>query len=146
MDTQAPFGWENFSCTVTDDVGVDRVRLIITDPHGVVSNISMTHKVGTDTYYYRTSYSQYGNYSYFFWAMDTSGNSVCSNNNKLSLPSNWDINKDGKCNVLDQIAISSHYGQTGTTGWIREDVDNNGRIQVLDLIYFSTYYGESWWD
>jgi hypothetical protein len=58
---------------------------------------------------------------------------------------NWDINNDGSCTVYDLILISTHYGATGSLGWIREDVDNNGRIEVLDLVLASNHYGASWW-
>jgi len=145
MDTQPAYGWENTSCKVTDNIGIDRVRLIITDPNETVRNFSMVKKFGSDVYYYKTSYTQYGVYIYYIWTKDTSGNSNRSSNNYFSLPPNWDINNDGVCSVLDQVMVSIHYGESGTPGWIREDVDNNGHIQVLDLILISNHYGESWW-
>jgi hypothetical protein len=146
IDTQPQYGWENTSCTVTDNIGVDRVRLIITDPNGTVHNFSMAKKIGSNVYYYRTSYTQYGNYSYYIWSKDTNGNSNRSSNRRFSLPPNWDINNDGVCSVLDQVMVSIHYGESDTPGWIREDVDNNGHIQVLDIILISNHYGESWWE
>jgi hypothetical protein len=145
MDTELSFGWENFSCTVTDNVALSSVKILLTDPHGSTSNLSMLQKTGTSIFYYRTSLSQYGNYTYYIWARDTSGNTRSSNSYAFSLAPNWDMNNDGECTVIDQILISSHYGEVGVPGWIREDVDNNGRVQVLDFIFVSNHYGESWW-
>lgn len=145
IDTQSPFGWENITCTVTDNIGVDCVRMIITDPYNEISNISMIKRIGSNDYYYGTSYQQHGNYTYYIWAKDTSNNGNHSRNYHISLAPNWDVNKDGKCTVLDQTLISNHYGEIGVPGWIREDVDNNGRIQVLDLILVSNHFDETWW-
>lgn len=145
IDTETPFGWENISCKVTDNIGINCVRLLIKNPLGGTSNISMVKKTGSNVYYYCTTYFQYGNYSYYIWSRDSSGNSNHSNKYKLSIAPNWDLNNDGKCSILDQLEISKHYGQKMTAGWIREDVDNNGHIQVLDLILISNYFGQTWW-
>jgi len=65
---------------------------------------------------------------------------------KLSLPPNWDINNDGRYNILDKVLISVRYGQTGSPGWIREDINNNGIVNMADLTYDSNHYNECWWD
>jgi hypothetical protein len=46
----------------------------------------------------------------------------------------WDVNADGKTNVLDMIRIGQHWGETGQIGWIPEDVNHDGSINVLDMI------------
>jgi len=145
MDTQLSFGWENFSAVVTDNVAVQTVRLLLTCPNASTLNLSMTNQQGTTTYYYRTTLSSYGNYSYRVWARDTAGNSQTSSSSLISKPPNWDINNDGVCSILDQVCLSLQYSRIGNTGWIREDVDNNGFVQVLDFIYISNHYGETWW-
>lgn len=145
MDTQLSFGWENFSAVVTDNVAVQTVRLLLTCPDASTLNLSMTNRQGTTTYYYRTTLSSYGNYSYRVWARDTAGNRQTSSSSLVSKPPNWDINNDGHCSILDQVCLSSQYSRIGNSGWIREDVDNNGFVQVLDFIYISNHYGETWW-
>ena len=146
VDIEPGFGWENFSCTVTDNVAVDQVLMNLTFPNATMNNVSMSNILGTNNSYYNTSFTQYGNYSYYIWADDTSNNTVVSSFYDLSLPPNWDINNDGVVNVFDHVLTSNHYDETGNTGWIREDVDNNGEIQVLDLVLVSNHYGETWWE
>jgi len=146
LDTDSSYGWINITCTVTDNVAVDEVYLNITNPDGSYTNVSMNVGAG-NTYYYNssTTFSTYGNYSYFIWANDTINNAAISSNNDFSMSPNWDIDKDGDCDVFDYVLVSNHYGKTGAPRWIREDVDNNGEIQVMDLVLVSGHYGESWW-
>ncbi|MBE3114409.1 MAG: hypothetical protein IMZ59_02705 [Actinobacteria bacterium] len=146
LDTNPVYGWVNVSCTVTDNVAVSQVVLRIHNPGGSWNNVSMVTRTA-GKYYYRstTAFSTIGNYSYYIWAKDTSNNVYTSNNVAFSMPPNWDINNDGRCTILDQVMISVHYGQTGSSGWIREDGDNNGVINVLDLITASNHYNELWW-
>ncbi len=54
--------------------------------------------------------------------------------------SDWDVNMDGKVNVLDMILVGQRWGQTGTPHWIREDVNRDGAINVLDMILI----GQNW--
>lgn len=105
----------------------------------------MVHKTGTSMYYYNTTLTQSGNYTYRVRALDTSNNQATSNNRVLSLPPNWDVNNDGIYTILDNVLISVRYGQTGSQGWVREDVDNNGLINMVDLVCYLDYYNECWW-
>jgi len=73
IDTNPSFGWENITCTVTDDNEVNEVNLTITYPDSHTENISMIH-AGGGVYYHNTTFSSVGTYSYFIWANDTSGN------------------------------------------------------------------------
>jgi len=77
-------GWENISCTVTDNVDVDDVRLNITYPDYHTENLSMI-KSG-DNYYYNTTLSDIGSYSYFIWANDTSDNANTSGVDAFVIP------------------------------------------------------------
>jgi hypothetical protein len=99
-------------------------------------------------YYYQstTAFSVVGNYSYTIRAVDTSNNVAISNPVVFSMPPNWDMNADGLNTVLDLVLISNQYGDSGGSGWIREDVDNNGEIEVLDLVLISDHFGEGWYD
>jgi len=144
IDTQIDFGWENFTCTVTDNVDVDDVFLNIIYPDSTTIDVSMINIVGTNQYYYNASFSEHGNYGYFIWADDTSDNADISSNYEFSVLPNWDVNQDGICDANDNSLVSSRYGETGAPGWIREDVDNNGQIQVFDLVLISINYGETW--
>ncbi len=138
-------GWENITCTATDDVALEEVTLIIVNSDYHSTTHTMQKKTGTSTYYYNTSIKQAGNYTYHISAEDTSNNEASSTNKKLSLPPNWDVNSDGRYNILDKVLISVRYGQTGAPGWIREDVNNNGVINLLDLTSDSNHYNECWW-
>ena len=66
--------WVNITCNVTDNVKVDTVNVNITYPNGNCTNVTMTNIIGTNNYYYNTTYSIPGTYHYFIWANDTSGN------------------------------------------------------------------------
>ena len=145
LDTMLSFGWENISCNVTDNVEVDQVCVNIIFPDDTISNISMTKL--TDSYYFHNlSLSQYGNYSYYIWTQDTSGNSEISDIYYFSLPPNWDINLDGVINIVDHVLVSNRYEETNDPGWIREDIDNDGEVLVIDLVQVSNHYGEIWWE
>ncbi len=146
LDTNSSFGWVNITCDVTDNIAVDEVFLNITNPDGSYNNVSMS-ATGVSSYYSNssTAFSVHGNYSYFIWANDTSGNADISSSYDFSMPPNWDVDMNGECKVFDLTLISNHYNETGTPGWIREDVDNNGVIQILDFVFVSNHYNEVWW-
>jgi hypothetical protein len=146
LDTDASFGWVNITCDVTDNIAVDCVFLNISHPNGSYTNVSFNER-GSNSYTYNSSsaFSTYGSYSYFIWANDTSSNIDTSSSYSFSMPPNWDTNNDGEVSVFDYVLISNHYGETGDTGWIREDVDNSGQIQVMDFVLVSEHFGETWW-
>ena len=52
----------------------------------------------------------------------------------------WDINKDGKINILDLIMVARHWMETGSPGWIREDVNDDGVVNILDLIMVARHW------
>jgi len=145
IDTKIGFGWENITCVVSDNVSVDEVEVRITYPNSTTTSVSMVNHTTIDKYYFNTTFTQSGNYSYYIWADDNSSNPNASDVYNFSLPPNWDINNDGRCSVFDYVLISNRYSDTGSQGWIREDVDNNGQIQVLDLVFVSGFYGQIWW-
>jgi len=138
-------GWENITCTATDDNTMHELHLTITDSNYETSTYTMLHLSGTSVYYYNTSLKQSGNYTYYVSATDTSSNTISSSNMFFSMPPNWDIDNDGICGILDIVSISNEYRRKGAKGWIRQDVNNDGIVQVLDLVYISIHLTESWW-
>jgi len=66
----------NLTCTVTDNGGVDTVRITIRDPENNPTEATMTYHPGTHTYYYSTIYPLPGDYQITIWANDTSGNDI----------------------------------------------------------------------
>jgi len=145
LDTNVNFGWENFSCVVTDNVGVDIVLLQIIYPDETTTNFLMIKITGSNTYYSNLSLNQAGNYSYIIQVTDTSNNVAISSSYIFLLSANWDINNDGRCSILDIILVSNQYNKIGSNGWIREDIDNNGVINLLDMSLVSNHYDESWY-
>ena len=64
----------NISCTVTDNVEVDEVFLIVIYPDDSHINISISH---TDSVYFSNrAYSLIGTYEFYLYALDTSGHSI----------------------------------------------------------------------
>ena len=57
---------------------------------------------------------------------------------------NWDINRDKTVNYLDASSLTSHYGETGTPSWIRDDIIIDGVINYLDASSLTSHYGESY--
>ena len=98
----------------------------------------------TTLWFYNTSLQEIGNYSYNITVVDTSWNTNTSEPAYFTLAPNWDVSADGVCDLEDMDLISTQYGETGSSGWVREDVDNNGIIQVLDLVLISNHYEEHW--
>ena len=145
LDTDSSFGWINITSEVFAESGLSDVRLIVNKPDSSNVNVSMIDAGSNNYYYFSNSlFSNYGDYSYYVWAIDLNGNQSSSGVIDFAMPPNWDINGDGVCNVADLTLISNNYNLTGSNGWIREDVDNNGIIQVLDLVQVSFYYDQTW--
>ncbi len=116
----------------------------MSDPDNSTTYITMNRKINTNTYYYNTTFSTYGNFSFYIWANDTNNNQVYSNISGFVIPPNWDINNDRICSMEDLLLVSDQYGKNGSPGWIREDIDNNGTIQVFDFVLLSNHYTSSW--
>ena len=135
-------GWENISCVVTDDVGVDQVWLNITYPDSHTENVSMS-KSG-DTYYFNVSLSAVGTYGFFIWANDTSDNRDSSGVDVFELPPNWDVNVDHQGSIVDLVLVAGHFDEVGVGGWLRSDVNNDGQVSIVDLVLVAGYFDETW--
>ena len=143
LDTDPAFGWENISCTVTDNVDVDEVLLNVTYPDLHMANLLMTD-VGGGIYYCNITFSDVGSYSYFIWANDTSDNVNISSVDSFEIPPNYDIFVDGKIDIMDINRVSLEFGNSCDAGSIREDVDNSGMINIMDINLVSLHFGETW--
>jgi len=143
LDTAPSFGWINITANVTDDQTVTNVRINITSPDASTMNVSMDTFEGHN-FWYNTTFTQSGMYSYFIWASDLGGNTSQSNTSAFLMPPNWDVDMDGEGNLLDLILISHHYSNAGSPGWLREDINNDGMINILDLVLESNHYDEQW--
>ena len=54
----------------------------------------------------------------------------------------WDVNQDGRVNVLDLILVAQYLGEDASVNR-QADVNGDGTINVLDLIVVAQYLGES---
>jgi hypothetical protein len=144
IDLEPDVGWENISCTVTDQTNVQNVSISIMYPDSSTVNTTMNRETRTDTYYYNTTFSTPGNFSFSIWANDTNNNQATSDIFYFILPPNWDINYDRICSMDDLIGTSECYGEQGPPGWIREDIDNDGEVFVFDLVLLSNHYQCFW--
>ena len=148
IDTDPSYGWVNLSCSANDVQGISSVSLSVICPNDSSFDRSCSEGV-SNIWYWNSSaggllFSSAGNYSISFFVSDNSGNTNTSQTIYVEIPENWDMNSDHVCDLLDFVAVSNEYEQTGSNGWMREDVDNNGEISVLDLVLLSNDYEEIW--
>jgi len=146
LDVVPGIGWENTSCNVTDaGVGVDEVKLVVTNPDNTTTEYSMTNIPGTDTYYYNTTLTDAGDYTYHIWADDTSNNSAESTPEQtFLLPENWEMNDDRFCDISDLRKVSLQFGEIGPDGWIRQDYNNDGICDISDLRKVALRFGDTY--
>ena len=52
----------------------------------------------------------------------------------------WDLNKDGRVNILDLIIIAQHWDETGTPCWVSADVNCDGLINILDMVLVGQHW------
>ncbi|GAI49335.1 unnamed protein product, partial [marine sediment metagenome] len=112
MDTEPGFGWEKVTCTVTDNVEVGDVKLVVVYPNASIVEFDMI-KDG-DTYSYNTTFTLVDNYScdytYHIWANDTSDNENTSTPEIFTLYPNWDVDMNGAIRLQDFVRVAGHYG------------------------------------
>lgn len=74
---------------------------------------------------------------------DTNGQSVpiIVNNGQttVNVPS-WDVNNDGVVNLQDVLQVLSHFGEIGSSGWIRDDVNTDGVVNILDIVIVGQHW------
>ena len=52
----------------------------------------------------------------------------------------WDVNKDGRVNILDLTFVASHFGKEDAPP--AADVNGDGRVNILDLTLVASHFGE----
>ena len=95
----------------------------------------------TQTFSWTPRYDQAGVYTVHFEVSD----GVLSDAEEVTITvvqtnEDGDVNGDGAANVLDMVLVGQHWGETGLTGWIREDANEDGTVNVLDMIVI----GQRW--
>ena len=56
-------------------------------------------------------------------------------------PVPWDLNADGKVNILDLVAVANQFGETGEG--ISGDVNMDGTVNILDLVAVANQFGKT---
>jgi len=101
-------GFVNVTVNVTDNVEVVNVFLNITNPDNSTSNVSMIHINGTDIYYLNSTYLDYGEYTFFIFAIDAYNNCVKSGLHTFSI-SDFD-----PPNIVDHTPTTAYKNDTLT--------------------------------
>jgi hypothetical protein len=95
----------------------------------------------TQTFSWTPRYDQAGVYTVHFEVSDgqfTDSEDVTIT--VVQLYEDWDVNGDGTANVLDMVLVGQNWGETGLTGWIREDANEDGAINALDMIVIGQHW------
>ena len=95
----------------------------------------------TQTFSWTPRYDQAGSYTVHFEVSDgqlTDFEDVAIT--VVQLNEDWDVNGDDAANVLDMVLVGQHWGETGLTGWIREDANEDGTVNVLDMIVIGQHW------
>jgi len=102
MDTEPGFGWENFTCTVTDNVAVDKVKLVL------IGNTTTGYPMNKDgdDYYCNITITPGDEYTYHIWANDASGNVATSTPQVFKLYPNWDVYRYKSSFIVVQVVVS----------------------------------------
>jgi len=125
----------NFTISATDADGDQLVYSAFNLPEGA------SFDPNTQTFSWTPRYDQAGVYTVHFVVSDgelSDAEEVTIT--VVQLNEDGDVNGDGAANVLDMVLVGQHWGETGLTGWIREDANEDGTVNVLDMIVI----GQRW--
>lgn len=76
----------------------------------------------------------------YVWAMLTTFSPYAPMGDPLC--PDWDVNCDGCTDILDIVLVGQHFGEAGSTHWIREDVNRDAVVSVLDVVLIGQHFGE----
>jgi YVTN family beta-propeller protein len=80
----------------------------------------------------------------YIYVADSRDDTVSVIQDELPCP-DWDLNCDGRCDVIDFSYFGSHWNETGPPGWIRADWNKDGRVDALDFSgIFAAHWNETW--
>jgi hypothetical protein len=142
LDTDPIYGWENFSCTVSDSLSeVNEVYIYIAGSPTLMS------KIGT-LYYHNTTLND-GDTEFYITATDIIDNYRSSATDTITKAPNWDVDADllyRSCNGYDVSIISLSWlaGDGTDPGWIRADINNDGYVNGFDITQISLHWLEDW--
>ncbi|MDD5702884.1 MAG: putative Ig domain-containing protein [Dehalococcoidales bacterium] len=126
----------NFNIQAVDPDGGEMVYQAEGLPAGATLDSS------TGAFSWIPNYAQAGVYNIRFTVTDgelTDYEDITITVNRHEPPE--DVNFDNLVNILDIIAVSQHFNETGTIGWSPIDVGDDGFINILDLIKIGNKIG-----
>jgi len=62
----------------------------------------------------------------------------------VRLAMSYDIVLDTDIDYLDASSLTSHYGESGANGWIRDDINDDGDVDYLDASGLTSHYNEEY--
>ena len=133
------------------------LQVLVYNDLGEVMNVSFYWSngtlIGTDTNVinntnasveHPTNYTHYQTYYWYVTVNSSSYNNMNATWWFKGEAYNWDINRNADINIVDVTGVTSHYGESGSPGWIRADANNNGDINIIDVTSVTAHYGESY--
>ncbi len=123
--TQNVGGYINITAEVTDNHQIDEVWVNISHPDESSQNVSIDPTTG-DVWYLNSSYNELGNYEYFIWANDTSGNSMRSSTHFFEI-------EDTIAPDISSVSASPNVQESGRAVNITADVIDNHQVDEVWL-------------
>lgn len=131
---QEVHNYVNITAFISDNAMVNDVYVNIMSNSNLFGNFSMTgielDVNGNGIYYYNTSYSDLGNYSYYIWANDTSDNQNKSDTYQFIIQ---DTTPPQISDVQDSMDPQEVYGYVNITCNVKDNVDVNAvKVNITD--------------
>jgi len=105
--SQSSGGYTYISATVTDNIEIKTVRLVVTNPNGQTSNFSIIQNNTGSTYYCNKQFLVVGDYSFFIYAKDP-------RNSAISATGSFSIHEGDPPSVTDNSPTSGSPGDSFT--------------------------------
>ncbi|MCK4444620.1 MAG: Ig-like domain repeat protein, partial [Thermoplasmata archaeon] len=120
----------NITANVTDNFNLTTVKVVITDPDGVViGNFTMEYDSDSGKFYYENAYPKPGTYFFTIWAKDSSDNWNYSTGSFLI----YDITAPTIEDVLADPDPQETHGNVNISAIIEDDVEVDGAsVEVYD--------------